>query len=60
VFVGHCRRGQRRNQQGDESQSVGDDIAGALVQSMADQHADSGADEHCRDVEHRAEAAEHS
>jgi hypothetical protein len=48
----------RRDQQGDQSEPVGDHRAGAVGQPMTDEHTDGGADQHGDDVDQGAESDE--
>ena len=53
--VGHGDRRQPRDEQGDQAEHVGDDRAGVLAQAVTDQHPQTGADEHCENVENGPE-----
>ena len=50
--VGHGDGRQARHEQGHQPEDVGDDGPGVLAQAVADEHPQTGADEHREDVEH--------
>jgi hypothetical protein len=59
VPVRDARRGGRGDQQRDQPQTVGDDVPRALVEPVADQDADPGAEKHRGHVHDGADAREH-
>ena len=58
--VGDGERRQRRDQQRDQAERVGDHVAGALRQPVAEQDADPGSDQHGGHIDDGAEAAKHT
>ena len=58
--VGDAGRGQRRDEQRDQAQPVGDHVACPVGQPVAQQHTEAGPDQHREHVDGSADAGDHA